>query len=824
MFQDIIVYKTKPDFWRCDARLWISLLATFLMAQVAEARLSVSMRNGPWFEAAPPSQPTWTAGVPGAADTAIVTNSVSLAITNAAQEVVVSNLNLSLGGLVSISGGTLRIAADGSGWTGGGFTGGALHQGGLLTLTGPDTKQIGVLFNESQIRQTNSGNLNIAFGARLENLAGALYDFQGDADVVSAGGAGSGPTVNNAGTLRKSGGTGETRVGPPFNNLGGVVDVQSGTLTLAGGGTSFNGIFTASTGAVLDLTGGSTHSYSGAFSGSGGGRVELSGGRIQSVPSVTFNFPSNVFQWTGGTLSGPLTNLNRIILSGTNTKALNGALYNRGLLRQTNNGNLNVQFGGRLENAAAGTYEFRGDGDIVFAGGAGANPVINNSGTLRKSSGTGESRITPLFNNLGGTIQAQAGTLRLAGGGTSSNGTCTVSAGAVLDLTDGSTHTWSGTFSGSGAGRILLDSGTLRSAAPLTLNFPSNVFHWAGGTVIGPLTNAGTMTLSGTNVAILNNVMINRGIVRQTNSCALNLAFGSRLDNLASGVFEFRGDGSVTTAGGTGANPQFNNVGIFRKSGGAGTSVISATLAFTNSGAVEVQSGTLQFLRGFTQTAGTTMLNGGSLTSSSAIGIQGGSVIGSGTLNGALSNAGQVQPGNSVGTLTVTGAYSQSAAGSLEVEIGGRSPGEFDQLAVAGTATLNGALSIRVVNGFVPVPGDVFQVMQYNLRSGAFAATNGMLAANGQVLLVPSYRTNGVFLVATIAPLGPTLVAPSVVGGSFSLSFATQLSRSYRLETTATLSPPNWQLLQSILGDGTTRAVTVPLSNFPQQFFRVLEQ
>ncbi|KAG6559232.1 Autotransporter beta-domain [Candidatus Rhabdochlamydia oedothoracis] len=64
---------------------------------------------------------------------------------------------------------------------------------------------------------------------------------------------------------------------------------------------------------------------------------------------------------------------------------------------------------------------------------------------------------------------------------------------------------------------------------------------------------------------------------------------------------------------------------------------------------------------------------------------------------GTVINDGIVAPGNSIGTLTVNGNYTQSSSGTLAIEIDVM--GENDLLQVIGTASLNGALSIRLEPG-----------------------------------------------------------------------------------------------------------------------------
>lgn len=68
-----------------------------------------------------------------------------------------------------------------------------------------------------------------------------------------------------------------------------------------------------------------------------------------------------------------------------------------------------------------------------------------------------------------------------------------------------------------------------------------------------------------------------------------------------------------------------------------------------------------------------------------------------------------------------SGARSISTGSRLRLGLGGKDPGmDHGQLAVAGPANLAGVLGVSSLNGFVPAAGDVFDVVLYCSRSGAF--------------------------------------------------------------------------------------------------------
>jgi hypothetical protein len=95
----------------------------------------------------------------------------------------------------------------------------------------------------------------------------------------------------------------------PFDNQGGTVDAESGTLQATDGGTNTGGTYIANGSGVINLTGGSNTTFTGTSTGYGTGQIEMTGGTITvGSGGATFNFPSSYLFWTGGSLSGTLTN------------------------------------------------------------------------------------------------------------------------------------------------------------------------------------------------------------------------------------------------------------------------------------------------------------------------------------------------------------------------------------------------------------------------------------------------------------------------------------------------------------------------------------
>jgi outer membrane autotransporter protein len=130
---------------------------------------------------------------------------------------------------------------------------GVLSGRGTTTLKGESTIQGGTIFADHRL--VNEGNavlrgfLGLASGVNIDNRPGALLDLQNDWSNAVAGPISVTPAINNAGTLRKSSGTGASFVSE-LNNTG-LVEVQQGKLAILGGVSS--GRFDVSSGAVLSF-------------------------------------------------------------------------------------------------------------------------------------------------------------------------------------------------------------------------------------------------------------------------------------------------------------------------------------------------------------------------------------------------------------------------------------------------------------------------------------------------------------------------------------------------------------------------------------------
>lgn len=157
--------------------------------------------------------------------------------------------------------------------------------------------------------------------------------------------------------------------------------------------------------------------------------------------------------------------------------------------------------------------------------------------------------------------------------------------------------------------------------------------------------------------------------------------------------------------------------------------------------AINKQGGGSLILNGDATATGTTVYQG-NLTVNATItpppftipfcNIQsGGRLNGIGTINAPMTNDGIVAPGNSPGTMTVNGSYTQNPDGTLVIAYAG--PTSFSQLNVIGspgTASIAGNLNINVTQGAANTPTSGFNFLE---------ATGGISGVFTNVTTTPSF-------------------------------------------------------------------------------------
>ena len=260
---------------------------------------------------------------------------------------------------------------------------------GATALTGLNLDALRVLENQGTVTWS-AGTLDLnATGAagvgQIENALGGVFEATGNNDISSpakaVGGDGDGASFTNAGTFRKSTGTGTTSLNVAFNNTG-TVDVQTGTLSL-------NADVAQHAGNVLT-----------------GGTWKVSGNGI-----LNLNEPGAV---------NIATNQGDVTLDGASASftRINTLITNQGAFRLL--GSRNFTAGGAFTNS----------GVLQLAGGTFSAPSLSNTGTGEIF---GFGTITPTVLNSG-LVRAAGGTLTATGGIDGQSGTLQSDAGATLAL------------------------------------------------------------------------------------------------------------------------------------------------------------------------------------------------------------------------------------------------------------------------------------------------------------------------------------------------------------------------------------------------------
>ncbi|MGH9456052.1 MAG: beta strand repeat-containing protein, partial [Thermoanaerobaculia bacterium] len=745
----------------------------------------------------------------------------SLAFAGSSSHVLGSGADLTGTGTITLSSGTLEVAAPVSSsvgsfeQTGGTLTGtGALTidtsytwmagtmsgagstdvaPGATLSLSGPGTKSLSQrVINNGGTAFWSAGAISGSFGAAIDN--GATFNASADSSF-SYSCCSQPPLFNNlaGATFTRSGiGTTSFQNGALFNNSG-TVNVTGGSLSLRDGAST--GPFSVGTGATLAFLAG-THTLGAGASFTGTGTVALSGATLSIDAPVTtaatnFAFSSGTltgpgaltvtsgFTWTGGTMSGTGTTsidpTGSLAISGSSSKTINTrTIQNAGLGTWSGTGWIFGSGGAVLENA--GTFDASAEATFTYSC-CSIPPMFDNlagGSFIRSGTGTTTFQSGALFNN-GGSVSVIGGTLTLEAG--TSPGSFDAAAGAVLTFSGSGIHTLSGTMTGAGtiafsgitanitaaytvAGLTRITGGTanFNSAASLTdldltggtlggtgnLDVSGNA-TWTGGTIAGSGTvtfgPGSTFALSGSTKILTGRTVRNEGTATWSGTGWIFGSGGGILQN--AGTFDASAEAAFTYSC-CSSPPTFDNVagGSFIRSGTGTTSFQSGAL-FNNAGSVAVIGGTLAFAGSpFVQTAGTFTIGAGTaVTTTSTFDLQGGLLLGDGTIVGDVLNSGAtVSPGASPGVLTIDGDYAQGSSGSLGVELSGTAAGEFDQLIITGTATLGGTLNVALVPPFYPADGDAFRIMTFGSVAPSpndqFTTLNGPALNPGDALPV----------------------------------------------------------------------------------------
>jgi hypothetical protein len=207
--------------------------------------------------------------------------------------------------------------------------------------------------------------------------------------------------------------------------------------------------------------------------------------------------------------------------------------------------------------------------------------------------------------------------------------------------------------------------------------------------------------------------------------------------------------GSVTTAG-------------LAVNGGSHVAIRQLTVA-SGSAVVDVGSA-LHVMRSFTQTgAGSLTLVAGRMAIGEAppatdgelsIG-SGGELLAEGIVMGQVANlGGAISPnGAAAGLLQVNGNLTTQA--ELEFGLSGLSAGvDHDRIDITGHTELGGVMRVETIAGFVPSPGDAYEVLKYGTRSGVISSIDNGTGFAGLILSLIYDDTQGLATLTVDAATG----------------------------------------------------------------------
>jgi len=648
-----------------------------------------------------------------------VTNTGTLEATNG------GTLTLS-GGTVTNTGGTIH--ADPASIV---LLSSATVNGGTLTTSGTGTIQAncclsyvtlnGVTLNGTF--QLNNNNIGYLEGTITNNgsmqidataASGTILDIVG---AVTLNGSGTLTMSNNANNAlmgyAQAGGASLTNqitiqgagsISPPggdsFINQATVDADQTTPLIITASGTFTNtGTVEATNGGTLTFNGGTVTNTGGTIHADPGSTVELesgvtiSGGTLSTSGTGTIN---STCCFNDGTLNG-VTNNGTFQLIQT-IEYLQGTITNNGSFEITANGhNTDLDIVGAVTLKGTGTLKMSNDVNNYIFGYGQATPgaSLTNQSTIEGAGNIGWEDALGAGNSMinQGTIfanQKNPLSIGASSGSFTNTGTLKVKKGSALYVTGAGFSNFSGsTLTG---GKYMV-SGTL------------------GFDNANIVTNAASLTLTGATSQIINDL----------NSANALANFAT---NTKTGTLSLMSGKLLTTTG------NVSNAGHLTVGAGSG-----------------FQSGV--YPNGsYTQTAGTTSVDG-AFSAPTGMTIQAGMLVGKGTIASTVQSSGKVTAGDSAtkpAMLSINGTYTQNSAGALNISIGGTTVGtQYGQLAVSNGVSLNGTLSIKLINGFVPAVGNSFVILTGSAISGTFAKVSGT-SINSTEHFSVSYNSTNVTL------------------------------------------------------------------------------
>jgi hypothetical protein len=238
----------------------------------------------------------------------------------------------------------------------------------------------------------------------------------------------------------------------------------------------------------------------------------------------------------------------------------------------------------------------------------------------------------------------------------------------------------------------------------------------------------------------------------------------------------------------------------------------------TNAGRVVLVGGNLRMLLGYVQIAGSTELGPGTRLDSGFCLIRGGKLMGEGRISGSVVNHGDILPGNPVGTLEITGPFTNH--GRIFIETSQSQGMRNDQIIVSTTARLGGTMSVYWRD--MP-PSTGFSAISCGTRLGTFARIDGLDLGRGWTL-VPNYTPTG--LSFAVQPGGAPINHLSLTtcpDDAFQIRFTGTPGQTYEIEGTADFVQwtPLWQTNSP---NGFISFIDDSASEHPHRFYRAVQR
>jgi len=653
-------------------------------------------------------------------------------------------------------------------------------------------------------------NILTILGLAIATLAGAnAADEYWRTDGTSGGTWTS--TFWNIGSANATGGTGWTAANDAFftanstltfatSTVGNVTVSNSSNVTITAGGTLSLGAvrtFDIGTGSTLAWTGQTVTANSAAgITKNGGGILNLG-----ETGGFTLNNGTVIVSGAKALGNGALT-LNGGTLQSSGTTSFTATSLTIGgdfALAGTGNSNWDaattIALGASTRtitnNAASGSRQFRG----LISGGAGAGIVFvgNNTSTDQLYIGnTGNTFDGPVTINGGEVVFNDNGALGNTTSITLDGGRLTmasmVTSGSTSALTSATIASGKNIFVSAAAGTSI----SVQGATGVT-TYNGVIADKSGTTGAWAKQGGGLLSLGGVST-YTGATAINNGILQlTTGNDRLPTGTVLSLGQAAStnvGTFDLNGHNqqiaglnSTTGTAITGNNTVTSSAAATLTIGGNGTYSYGSNSANNTgiiTGAVSVvkQGSGSQTLGGANTYTGTTTVNDGSLL------LSGGGTIGAGNLilgggtfsianitggnytlsaNQSLTGAGSIDatgkelvlngtlaPGNSPGTISVTGNFTLGAAAVSNFDINGTTAGLFDRLNVTGALTFGGTLNLTT--GYSANVGDSVKLFNAGSYAGALSVTGtslggglswntGTLNTDGTITVVPEPKT-----------------------------------------------------------------------------------